>query len=309
MSALASVVAPNANGNLQQQQRAIISPSPEPRLSDINDDEIAEFLESVDNLEPFEDQGDLDQDCALEEDQLDSFFPKFDMDKLKTLPDLFASVNEDRTAPQQIAEALQSLPIEKREQIVRDLYGIEKEEATLTATTNHVTDLGLPVVASTGGEENTYFLDQKLLEMEEELKRIKKTNVWNLKLVALELAERQSLEYTQDRVFRLKFLRCDRFHVVRAAGRFIRYFDWKLELFGEGSLTREITIDDLTGEDRAMLKKGYLQRLPVRDRAGRSILCSIYNGQVYESPESLVSKHDRTILFPGGAHLSAFTDY
>ena len=159
------------------------------------------------------------------------------------------------------------------------------KEAAIAATTAHVSRF--PVTTQEEGGEA--FLDQKLKEMNDKLVYLKKRNRWNLRILALELAEQQNLEYTKNRAFRLKFLRCDRFDVVSAAKRFIRYFDWKMELFGEEPLARDITIDDLTKEDRAMLKKGYFQRLPVRDRAGRPIITALFLGQQYDSPESFVS--------------------
>lgn len=266
---------------------ALVSPDTDIRISGVDEEELNQFLDNmmdlptgaVNVLDEYEDGGYL-----LGEDELDTFIPAGGMEKIKSLPELLKSDPAPKAAPQLIAECLQSLPMEERENIVRDLYGIEKVEATFSGTTNHVTG-EYPI--TTQEEEDEKFLDQKLLEMDDHLKRIRKVNAWNLKLAALELAESQNLEYTQDRRFRLKFLRCDRFDPSRAAGRLIRFFDWKLELFGEAKLTRDITLDDLTKEDRAALKKGYFQRLPVRDRAGRAITVTILNGQVYESPESI----------------------
>ena len=211
------------------------------------------------------------------------------MTNKKTIPEIVSSATDEKikTAPQTIANALQSLPLEQREQVVRDLYGIEKEEAKWTATIQHVH--GYPVTTPEM-EEDESFLDQKLVEMEQELTRIKTQNRWTLNLAALELAEQQNLEFTRGRLLRLKFLRCDRFHVAKAVRRMIRYFDWKLELYGQDAFAREITMNDLTKEDQVMLKKGYVQRLPVRDRAGRPIICSMLVGQTYDSPESAVSR-------------------
>lgn len=267
---------------------ALVSPdSDHIRISGVDEEELNDFLENmmdmptsaVNVLNEYEDGGYL-----LGEDELDTFIPAGGMEKIKTLPEIVSSMEDLTAAPKLIAECLQKLPMEERENIVRELYGVEKAEATITATTNHVAN-GYSI--TTDEEEDEKFLDEKLLEMDNHLKRLRKANAWNLKLAALELAETQNLEYTQNKRFRLSFLRCDRFDPSRAAARFIRFFDWKLELFGEATLTRELTLNDLTKEDRAALKKGYYQRLPVRDRAGRAIMCTILNGQQYESPESV----------------------
>ena len=114
---------------------------------------------------------------------------------------------------------------------------------------------------------------------------------WNLRLAAIDLAETKNRSYVEDPKFRLKFLRADRYDARKAAGRFIRFFDFKLELFGEEALARRITWNDLQPEDQAALKKGYLQRLPIRDRAGRAIFCSVYDGQEYDSVQSLARQH------------------
>ena len=58
-------------------------------------------------------------------------------------------------------------------------------------------------------------------------------------------------------------------------------------MFGEDALARPLTLDDLEHEDKESLKEGYIQRLPVRDKAGRAVFCFIKNGQTYESGESL----------------------
>lgn len=236
----------------------------------------------------------FDLDFAAQEDNLGStaflgkegyaYFSKEALAKISTIAELVGSLPEaPRKADDLIAEALQAMSLEDREKIVRELYGIEKVSANLS-TASHV--ISEPV-AIDEPDNDPHFLDTKLQEMDNHVKRMKSGYGWNLKLAALELAESQNLAFTQNRRFRLQFLRCDRFNTTSAADRFVRYFDWKLELFGEECLTREITINDLPKEDQVGLKKGYLQRLPIRDRAGRSIVCAIFNGQTYQSPESV----------------------
>lgn len=200
-------------------------------------------------------------------------------------PELVDSLPQQKNANEIIAEALQSMSIEKRQEAVRQLYGIERA----SANTSTVPNVGsTPVASMEELEKDPAFVDTKLQEMEQQLKQMKSAFGWNLKVAPLEIAETQNFEYTQSRLFRLKFLRCDRFDASLAAGRFIRYFDWKMELFGEESLARDIILSDLTKKEQATLKKGYMQRLPVRDRAGRAIFCSLLVGQHYDTPESMV---------------------
>jgi hypothetical protein len=202
----------------------------------------------------------------------------------------FASAEQDlegtqKSAARAIAETLAALPVEEREQIVRDLYGI-----------SHNTSDNM-------NEDDPAFIRQKLGEMERELARMRKSLSWNLRLAAIELAESQNQSYVEDPDLRLKFIRADRYDTRKAAGRFIRFFDFKMELFGEKALARSITWNDLKPEDQAMLKEGYMQRLPIRDRAGRAIVCHIYNGQVYDSLESVARQ-----CFYMGCHTDEVTD-
>lgn len=268
------LVTPNITGNQDT------------RLAEVDGDELAEYLDGFEL--GFNDDHEGYTAGVLQEDALESVFPdKEKLSKLKSFPDLVNSLPEQpKKANELIAEALQAMSMEQREQIIRELYGVEKVSPSVD-TTSHV--LTRPVTPNEG--DDPLFHETKLEEMDRQLEKLKRANGWNLKLAALELAESQNLEYTQSRSFRLKFLKSDRFDAGRAASRFIRYFDWKLKLFGEESLTRDITYHDLTKEDQAMLKKGHLQRLPVRDRAGRAIYCCIYNGQQYESPESMVRQN------------------
>ncbi|CAB9526619.1 Transfer protein [Seminavis robusta] len=183
-----------------------------------------------------------------------------------------------------IADSLKALPMKEREQIVKELYGIAdtfpppKYGSNSESTSQYTPQ----------DEDDPIFIGHKLKEMEEQLKKIRAVSAWNLRIAAIELAESQNPEYVQNAKFRLKFIRTERYDVRRAAARFIRFFDLKMELFGAEALTRPITLKDLKPGDREMLKKGYIQRLPVRDRAGRAIYASLYNGQTYDTPESLV---------------------
>jgi hypothetical protein len=60
----------------------------------------------------------------------------------------------------------------------------------------------------------------------------------------------------------------------------VRYFQWKLEVFGEAKLCRNITLADLTPQDLKLMKKGKIQRLPVRDRSDREIWCMVTDEKI-----------------------------
>ena len=83
---------------------------------------------------------------------------------------------------------------------------------------------------------------------------------------AFETAERNFPNYCRSSDFRLRFLRTDNFHSKKAAGRMIRYFDFKKFLFGNEKLGTKISLEELHPEDIAFLKRGFMQILPSRDR-------------------------------------------
>jgi hypothetical protein len=88
---------------------------------------------------------------------------------------------------------------------------------------------------------------------------------------AYDLAEAMNPEYVQHKEFQLKFLRADRFVAKNAALRLARHFQAKLELFGRYKLTQDIVQDDLDEDDISALYSGFVQLLPMRDRAGRGV--------------------------------------
>ena len=70
-----------------------------------------------------------------------------------------------------------------------------------------------------------------------------------------------------DTKFKLMFLRADYYDARKAAKRMAKYFESKLELFGESKLVHKITLEDLTPED--MDAYGSHLVLPYKDNAGR----------------------------------------
>eukprot|EP00934_Nitzschia_sp_Nitz4_P009018 Nitzschia sp. Nitz4//scaffold90_size81538//64531//66156//NITZ4_005327-RA/size81538-augustus-gene-0.8-mRNA-1//1//CDS//3329560035//9008//frame0 len=178
---------------------------------------------------------------------------------------------QQQTAPSEalIAEALQSLSLEDREKVFDEIHGVDThiEEAI---------DLETPS-----------FLEKQLHFFEEELQLFKLMKQGNAELNALALAERQNLTFVQDSRLRLAFLRTRTWDVSEAVGAFVRYFDYKLYLFGARLLTKYISVNDLSPKEMNDLSQGYIQILPNRDRAGRVIYFWLNVGQEYDSPEAL----------------------
>jgi hypothetical protein len=85
-------------------------------------------------------------------------------------------------------------------------------------------------------------------------------------------AKIQDPEYVSNRKFRLQFLVADNFQPQAAAERLVSYFESKLVLFGPELLTKELTLDDLGGDDIKSLAHGAVQRLLGKDHAGRVVV-------------------------------------
>jgi hypothetical protein len=128
------------------------------------------------------------------------------------------------------------------------------------------------------------FLDRKLEEMENELRKIDSSEN-----TAYDMAHSLNPDYVQDRDFCLRFLRADRFDANLAACRYARHYETKLELFGKEKLTRDIVQDDLGSEALKNLYSGMNQILPRRDNAGRLVWIWVAapQNQIY-SREALV---------------------
>jgi len=96
--------------------------------------------------------------------------------------------------------------------------------------------------------------------------------------------------------FRLRFLRCELFDVRKATIRFLNYLNLAHQLFGSVALTRQIGLQDFTKRELKWVKKGFIQLLPYRDRAGRRVM-AIMGGGVRSNSEQEVDFLARAKLY------------
>lgn len=68
------------------------------------------------------------------------------------------------------------------------------------------------------------------------------------------------------------FLRARMFDPVQAAVLMYKYYENKLQLFGENLLVKTITLDDLTEKEIDLIRTGSVQTLCGREQAGRGII-------------------------------------
>ncbi|CAJ1969896.1 unnamed protein product [Cylindrotheca closterium] len=87
-----------------------------------------------------------------------------------------------------------------------------------------------------------------------------------------EMAMNQNRAYVEDPTFRLKFLRAKLFNAREAVRKMMSLLECKAKYFGHGKVGREITLDDLSEEDKQLMLSGIYHIQDGRDRNGRLIL-------------------------------------
>lgn len=145
-----------------------------------------------------------------------------------------------------IASELSLLSIEDREKALEEVHG---------------------VIQTT--DEDPEKMKNLFDQVKEELKRIRYKQ-------AYEKAAFRCSSYVADPEFVVLFLRADNYNPRKAAIRLVEHFKYKLELFEDKTLVRDIMYDDLDEGGKSVLKSGLMQTLPTPDRAGRQVmLCNL----------------------------------
>jgi hypothetical protein len=177
-----------------------------------------------------------------------------------------------------IAKALTDMTIEDRSRVYESIHGVEELNQ----------------------EDDEEYIQQLMKEMKIEIQRILNgqdaSGTRRTPKDALALALELKPEYVLDPKFLLRFLRSELYDPQKASRRLARNLDWKLELWGVDKLTRDIEWNDLSTEERELHKKGYGQRLPVRDRAGREVW--VYMQMNQKNPDDMAS-FGRLLFYTG----------
>lgn len=140
---------------------------------------------------------------------------------------------------QMLAQEFNALSMAERDRILFEIHGI-------------------------ASDEDPEGVEKHLADMERHLCEIPEKK-------ALEAAKYYDTDYVNKN--RLAFLRAERFDAKAAAVKMVKHFESKQLLFGEGTiLARAIRYSDLCEGSIKMLESGFMQVLPQRDAAGRSIL-------------------------------------
>ena len=156
-----------------------------------------------------------------------------------------------------LAQEVNRLSVNERIKALEDVHGVSEIE-----------------------EEDREVLDAKLKELDSEIGQRKNK--------AYQLAESFSKDYVTNRDFRLMFLRADSYDAKPAAQRMMKFFEYKLKLFGKEKLIKEITLRDLDKDDIDCLRSGAMQELLHKDRAGRRLFIAIHELRTYKHVNNLV---------------------
>ena len=159
-----------------------------------------------------------------------------------------------------IAKQMMALSVEDREKVYMDVHGVKE-----------------------GPRENSEDIQAALVAMQMEIEKLEDKE-------AYDQARSMDQNYVEDRSFRLAFLRSVYYDPKKAAIKVVRYFQLKLDLFGEEKLTLDIVQDDLDRETMDALYTGRGQCLDATDRTGRYILM-IFSGDIF-SAKAMVSEAD-----------------
>lgn len=157
------------------------------------------------------------------------------------------SDEEADLAEQVLTRELEKLSLDEHERLLFDIHGF----------------------CSSADDENVAFIAEKLVELDATLNKMKRK-----KKEAYEMARFLNKKYVESRDFKIMFLRSEKFNVKAAAETIISHFEIKRRIFGEGEvLARDVLQTDLNEEDHQRLQDGFIQVMPERDAAGRTIIC------------------------------------
>lgn len=126
-------------------------------------------------------------------------------------------------------------------------------------------------------EETPELISRALLELQRQLDMMPyKPSYDKAQAFALH-PETAKTSYVNTVDFRLKFLRCELFDASRAAVRLIKYLDLMVEMYGLFALQRKILLTDFSKQELQIMRAGFFQLFPFRDRSGRRVMCIVGN--------------------------------
>lgn len=136
-----------------------------------------------------------------------------------------------------------------------------------------------------GGEHETQqLLEESLANFDEQLNVRREKGDGNgllnnvIRITGLDKTEAEKARsecYLNDPDIRIRFLRCQQFHVEKAVDRFINFLLFSSQLYGDFVAEREISLSDFNAREQIALQNSRTQYLPFRDRSGRRVFASV----------------------------------
>ena len=165
-----------------------------------------------------------------------------------------------------VAEALQAMSFEQREEVYDDIHGTGRYEE----------------------DESPAMVSNCLKEIDARLQDQLEIDNSRSTRSALQIAIEQNPAYVKDPSFQMRFLRAFEWNPKKAVDRIVKFLEKKRDLFGTAKLTKDITIHDLDDDDMACLAHGGIQAVPLRDRAGRRIVVAVPSLWIYRRVQNMV---------------------
>ncbi len=159
-------------------------------------------------------------------------------------------LSADRDLEALLANELTALSLNDRNKILEDIHCVKSLTVTETPrlVENALETLRLEISCLVGAGDGNVYVDALVMDS----------------------------PYVRNRDFCLRFLRADFFHVKLAAKRMLNHLEILCNFFGPVALQRHLRYSDLTKEEQDCIRKGPIQILPSRDKAGRLVL--VYHG-------------------------------
>lgn len=154
---------------------------------------------------------------------------------------------------------------------------LSKEMYSLTFADRSAISEEIHGVRCLAPEETPELLRGSLIELQQHIDLIPFKPAYDKAQEFAQDPEFSKTSYVNTLDFRLKFLRCELFHAPRAAVRLVKFLDLMLELYGIFALQRTVKLSDFSKQEMQILRAGYFQMFPFRDRSGRRIMSIVGN--------------------------------
>ena len=190
------------------------------------------------------------------------------------------SVHPFRNAKRSLADRVASITSSSA-QVPNDAKEVDdllsKEMYNLTFADRTAISEEIHGVRCLAPEETPDLLRRSLLELQQQLDLMPFKPSYDKAQQFARDPEYSKTSYVNTVDFRLKFLRCELFQTHKAAIRLVNYLDLMLELYGIFALQRKIKLADFSKHEMQILRAGYFQIFPFRDRSGRRIMSIVGN--------------------------------